>query len=392
MKDMKNRLRRCVETLSLKIGERHLGSRGEAEAARYVAGEFARLGYDAVCEEYPAPGWRYGRYRLSLAGGRRSFPCFPCFYSAAGRAEGKLLPMDLADVKRLPSLNVKGRICFVRGAFKSVLDSNKLAERLERLGAAALVITSPFRDTFSTKVVRTPKLRTLPVVTVSMLTALEMAPHLDKSFSLFVQAKTFPHVSWNIVGRHRGNGTPEVVIGAHVDTAPGIPGAFDNASGVAVVLEAARQLRPKIRNRSVDFVAFSGEELNCLGSKAYGRRHKSELKHISWMGCVDAVGRHLTRPFVAVGRSAKVRAIVRNAVAGTDFHVTGFHRGSDNGFFHDHGIPNLWFYDRWEDGFLAIHSPKDAPEIMDWARLAETAQMACEVFGRLLAASPAGRK
>jgi aminopeptidase YwaD len=381
-----------VETLSLEIGERHLGSRGEAEAARYVASEFARLGYDAVCEEYPAPGWRYGRYGLSLVGGQRSFPCFPCFYSAAGRAEGTLLPMDLGEAKRVLSLNLKGRICFVRGAFKSVLASNNLAERLERRGAAAMVVTSPFRDTFSTKVVRTPALRALPVVTVSMLTALDMARHLDKSFSVSVEAKTFPHVSWNVVGRAQGTAAAKVVIGAHIDTAPGIPGAFDNASGVAVVLEAARQLRPKIRNRPVDFVAFGGEELACRGVKAYGRRHQSELHYLAWMGCIDGVGRFLSRPFVAVGRSAKIRAIVRDAVAGTERQVCGFRRGSDNGFFHDHGIPNLWFYEQFDDGFVPIHSPLDAPDIMDWERLAETAQMACDVFARLLASSPADRK
>ncbi len=389
---MKNRLRRCVETLCLKIGERHLGSRGEAEAARYVAGEFARLGYDAVCEEYPAPGWRYGRYGLSLAGGRRSFPCFPCFYSAAGRAEGTLLPMDMSEAKRVLSLNLKGRICFVHGAFKSVLNTNNLAERLERQGAAAMIVTSPYRDTFSTKVVRTPALRALPVVTVSMATAMEMARHLDKSFSVFVEAKTFPHVSCNVVGRARGTALPKVVIGAHIDTAPGIPGAFDNASGVAVLLEAARQLRSKIRNRPVDFVAFGGEELACRGVKAYGRRHRSELHHLAWMGCIDDVGRLLGRPFVAVGRSAKIRAIVRDAVAGTECQVRGFHSGSDNSFFHDHGIPTLWFYEQYDDGLVALHSPLDAPEIMDWDRLAEAAQMACDVFARLLASSPADRK
>ena len=87
--------------------------------------------------------------------------------------------------------------------------------------------------------------------------------------------------AYNIVarlpGRELGAGT--VVIGAHYDsitlapnasTAPA-PGANDNASGVAALLEIARILAPMQPRASILFVAFSAEEVGRLGSQAFVR-------------------------------------------------------------------------------------------------------------------------
>jgi acetylornithine deacetylase/succinyl-diaminopimelate desuccinylase-like protein len=51
-----------------------------------------------------------------------------------------------------------------------------------------------------------------------------------------------------------------VLIGAHYDTVSGLPGANDNASGIAALLDIARQLTVKPLARSVRFVAFVNEE------------------------------------------------------------------------------------------------------------------------------------
>jgi hypothetical protein len=78
----------------------------------------------------------------------------------------------------------------------------------------------------------------------------------------------------NVIGRHPGSVNPDqvVIIGAHYDstsTSPwtDAPGADDNASGVAAVLEAARLLSGYEFENTVEFIAFSGEEQGRLGSK-----------------------------------------------------------------------------------------------------------------------------
>ncbi|MGE0547453.1 MAG: M28 family metallopeptidase [Kofleriaceae bacterium] len=61
-----------------------------------------------------------------------------------------------------------------------------------------------------------------------------------------------------------------VVMGAHFDSVPAGPGAADNATGVAIVLAAARYLRDlPVRQHPVAFVLFDEEEIGLIGSKAY---------------------------------------------------------------------------------------------------------------------------
>ena len=56
------------------------------------------------------------------------------------------------------------------------------------------------------------------------------------------------------------------------------PGADDNATGAALVLEAARVLSTQRFPWSIRFIAFSGEELGLLGSQAYVKKHLKEIK------------------------------------------------------------------------------------------------------------------
>lgn len=60
-----------------------------------------------------------------------------------------------------------------------------------------------------------------------------------------------------------------LIVSAHYDTAQGSPGADDNASALAVMLEVARSLQDIPLSREVRFIAFCLEEENLLGSLAY---------------------------------------------------------------------------------------------------------------------------
>lgn len=62
-----------------------------------------------------------------------------------------------------------------------------------------------------------------------------------------------------------------VLVAAHFDTVQGSPGADDNASGVAVVLEVARRLKDRPTRRPLRIVFFDEEEQGLVGSAAYAR-------------------------------------------------------------------------------------------------------------------------
>lgn len=85
---------------------------------------------------------------------------------------------------------------------------------------------------------------------------------------------------------------PRVIVGAHFDAVPGSPGADDNASGVAALLEAAR-IYASLSGRgqaNVEFVAFNLEEYGMVGSQAYARRLKREKVPVLGMLSLEMIG------------------------------------------------------------------------------------------------------
>jgi hypothetical protein len=62
---------------------------------------------------------------------------------------------------------------------------------------------------------------------------------------------------------------PPLILAAHYDTVPGSPGADDNASALAVLLDVAQRIRQTSLSRPVHFIAFCLEEEDLLGSRAY---------------------------------------------------------------------------------------------------------------------------
>ena len=79
---------------------------------------------------------------------------------------------------------------------------------------------------------------------------------------------------WNVVATHPGEDPTQVLITAHYDAISETPetytpGADDNGSGVACVLEAARVLTSQDWKHTLRFVLFGGEEVGLFGSNRY---------------------------------------------------------------------------------------------------------------------------
>ncbi|MEG4085423.1 M28 family peptidase [Microcoleus sp. POL10_C6] len=83
---------------------------------------------------------------------------------------------------------------------------------------------------------------------------------------------------------------PPIVIGAHYDTVPGTPGADDNATGVAVLLELARDLASGPLKYPVQLVAFDMEEYGYLGSSHHAAKYKQQQKSIRLMISLEMLG------------------------------------------------------------------------------------------------------
>jgi len=101
----------------------------------------------------------------------------------------------------------------------------------------------------------------------------------------------------NIYIEKKGSTSPDSVfiVGAHYDTVSTTPGADDNASGVAGLLELARLLADKPLDRTVQFVAFALEEppffrTEQMGSFVYAKNLKEKTIDVKGMICLESIG------------------------------------------------------------------------------------------------------
>jgi Zn-dependent M28 family amino/carboxypeptidase len=100
--------------------------------------------------------------------------------------------------------------------------------------------------------------------------------------------QTFP----NIIGTLPGTVCPDTsfIIGAHYDTVGSSPGADDNGSGVAAVLEIARVLSNDSFQPSIEFVGLSFEEEGLIGSEQMASQASAAGKDIAGVLVFDMIG------------------------------------------------------------------------------------------------------
>jgi Zn-dependent M28 family amino/carboxypeptidase len=96
----------------------------------------------------------------------------------------------------------------------------------------------------------------------------------------------------NVVGTLAGKTKPSerVLVGAHYDHIPGCPGADDNATGTAGVLELARVLASSSFERTLVVVCFDEEELGRRGSIAYAERALTNGENLVNVTILDMIG------------------------------------------------------------------------------------------------------
>jgi Zn-dependent M28 family amino/carboxypeptidase len=196
-----------------------------------------------------------------------------------------------------------------------------------------------------------------------------------------------------------------VIVGAHYDSVIGSPGANDNASGVAALLEIARLLSGTRLERTVRFVAFANEEppffyTDEMGSRVYAARSRERGERIVAMMALETVGYYTNAkgsqryPFPLglfypdrgnfvgfVGNLVSGRLVFQAIKAfrqSTRFPsqgatlpgwVVGVH-WSDHWSFWKEGYPALMVTDTALFRYPYYHSSADTPEKLDYTSMA----------------------
>ena len=97
---------------------------------------------------------------------------------------------------------------------------------------------------------------------------------------------------WNVVGYKFGTQFPNhrVAISAHTDAVANCPGADDDGSGTAALLEIARVLSDIETDMTIVFGFFDGEEAGLWGSKYYAHQCKARGDSVVYMMNLDMIG------------------------------------------------------------------------------------------------------
>jgi hypothetical protein len=211
----------------------------------------------------------------------------------------------------------------------------------------------------------------------------------------------------NVVASFGPEPGARVVVGAHYDTADPLPGADDNASGVAGLLELGRMLGTTPLATRVDLVAFPLEEPPFfrtaeMGSAVHARRLRDEGVAVRAMVCLEMIGffsdaadsQHFPAPLVGllypsvgnfvavvgnVGGGLLVRAVKSSLTAATDLPVRSLNAPS-----FVMGVDLSDHLNYWKAGFPAVmvtdtafcrnrnyHTERDTADRLDYVRMAK---------------------
>jgi Zn-dependent M28 family amino/carboxypeptidase len=215
---------------------------------------------------------------------------------------------------------------------------------------------------------------------------------------------------------------PLFIVGAHYDSKPGTPGADDNASAVASLLELARWIHPRLASLNasscqLELVAYDLEEYGFVGSFVHSREVQRSGVPVHGMISLEMLAytdnrphsqrlpAHLAKLYPSVGNFIGVcgneasRGLVQavtqamKSIEGLSVEVIVVPgkgevlpevRLSDHSSFWDRDYPALMITDT---SFLRnphYHQPSDTPETLDYPFLAKVTSGVCEAVRKLL--------
>ncbi len=319
---------------SNKLEGRETGKKGEELASKYIIEQFKKLGLEpkgtnGYIQEFPfTEGVEYGKSTALAINGKsyeRGKDWFPLAYSANGSVKGDLVKVGFGIIA--PSMNyndykdknnLQGKIFLMElsspdgmtphSKYKDYSDMRTKIDTAISRGAAAIIFVNsdttadnPKGD-FSNKT--TPSKIPVVFANSSLATLLNSTA---TNGSMTIDIKRLTHTGHNIIGFIDNGAKTTVVLGAHYDhlgfggEGSGSlyrgekaihPGADDNGSGTAALLEMARYLKSSNnKNNNYLICSFSGEEKGLLGSNYYAKNPTIPLASMNYMVNMDMVGR-----------------------------------------------------------------------------------------------------
>jgi aminopeptidase YwaD len=344
------------------------------QARTYLIGEYREAGYVTEIGTFTYPKFEDRGSSLTVEGikieGR----------GLNGSAVGQLTaPLVVVPGVGRPNdfvtVNVKGAIAIIRRGEIPFFEKARNAAQAGAVGVA--IVNTNSNELFGT-------LGEQVDIPVLGLSGTQGEPLLKKAStqtlraSLNVNARINTITGHNLIAHLPDVKQPKILLGAHYDSVAKSPGANDNASGTAVILELARRFANTPVSQQAWFVAFDGEEDGLQGSKAFVKTAQPQfLSNLQAMLNFDMVG---INDQLLVGGTQPLTALAKKV--DPKISTIGETGGSDHKSFSDAKVPVIFFYRGQDPNY---HSPNDT--VVDPKLLEATAQVAQSLIRDLLESS-----
>jgi len=382
------------------------GTQADERTVEYIAGHFRRCGAQVEVQDYSCPSWECKAIELTLLGasGLEPLAAVAQTFTQACDLEAELAGVGTRQELDLsPDLEGKVLVLYGEAATGLAFNRNPTLLTAEERRAAALIVVSP-DETVSTKLIRDPFLG-VPAAAVSQSVGPSLLQNEGRRVRLRIDARRYPSTGHNVIGRLNrslrsvGEGQGHIVVAAHYDTAAHSPGATDNASGTAVVLElcelfAGQACASPDRHRlGIDFIAYGAEEYgrhgrhyghgDNLGSVEYVRRHPDRVHEACAVVEVDCVGTRTVPPRLwhATGWAPEQKDDILRVARQFPRLIIDDRPPRVPGAFHLPGVPAVTFVNDFES--IPIHTAQDTIDLLSPDEMSFAAEVIAAVVDHL---------
>lgn len=427
--EVKARVKIDVYTLASEEMEgRESGTEGEVKAAQYIKSRMQEIGLEPLfdgsfVQTFPFFGaWEAGPDNFLIVNEQEflvndDFYALPGSYMGRAHAQAVYVGFGLEedvhnDYAELDDL--AGKIFFMEFFLPQILDepntrhnldvTRKKIETAIEKGASAII----FVNTQSNRPNPTARVTSnMQQVDIPLLFAreevFEFWQQMGQGSDIFLSAELErpSHISMNVAGYIDNQAPTTIVIGGHFDhlgyggggsRSPGVqqihPGADDNASGVAGVLESARfLLNSDFTSNNYIFIAFGAEEKGLLGSRHFTESGAYDMAKVNFMFNYDMIGRSEEGSLMLFGTGTSPvwdDSIDRHSedLLQVQKRPSGM-GGSDHTHFYRQDIPVLFFFTGIHEDY---HRPSDTPDKVNYEGIIDVLTFSHNMIAELNAA------
>jgi aminopeptidase YwaD len=379
-----------LHMLCVELPTRRVGSPGNRAATDFFAGTVNEFGFETESPTFECIDWVQGGSWLRV--GDATFASHVSPYSLGWEGQASLVV--ISTLEELQAAEVSGCVALLRGelAKEQLMPKNftfynppahkAIYQLLETKGPVAIIAATSRDPEMAGAVYPFPLIEDgdfdIPSVYMTEEEGSRLAEQAGKRVTLEIRAVRAPALGCNVIARKAGSSGKRIVFFAHIDAKEGTPGALDNAAGVVTLLLLAGLLADTRAGLGVEITALNGEDYySAPGEMQWLDLNRGRLEDIVLGINLDGLGyRQGKTAYSTYGCPPEMDALIQRALSAYEGLILGepWYQ-SDLGLFIQNQVPALaitseYFVDLWQE---IAHTPKDRPEIVDPARLVETA-------------------